>query len=84
MTLDRIDGSKGYYPENCRWITQQEQVHNLKNNRFVTINGETRCITEWCRIYNVSAGLVYKKVHKGMDYAEAILSAVACKKTAAK
>lgn len=30
LSLDRIDGSKGYSPENCRWSTQLEQVHNLK------------------------------------------------------
>jgi hypothetical protein len=26
MTLDRIDGAKGYEPSNCRWATPKEQV----------------------------------------------------------
>lgn len=80
LSLDRIDGSKGYSPDNCRWSTQIEQVHNLKNNRFITIDGETRCITEWCIIKGISAGTVYNKVHNGMTFDEAILSACKNKK----
>ena len=27
-TVDRIDGSKGYSPDNCRWASRLVQVHN--------------------------------------------------------
>ena len=72
MTLDRTDGHKGYSPENCRWITQQEQVHNLTNNRFVTVNGITKCVTDWCKTLGTSPGAMYKKVHKGSSFEEAV------------
>lgn len=29
-SLDRIDGSKGYFKENCRWATPREQLLNRK------------------------------------------------------
>ena len=72
FSIDRIDGSKGYSPDNCRWAAQIEQVHNLKNNRFVTINGETRCVTEWCNKFGISPGTLYKRVHKGQSFEEAL------------
>ena len=30
LSIDRIDGTKGYYPENCRWVTTQVQSENTK------------------------------------------------------
>ena len=27
-TLDRVDNSKGYYPDNCKWSSKQEQSNN--------------------------------------------------------
>jgi len=38
-SLDRIDGTKGYSPDNCRWATPKEQAKNRKTT--VIYNGET-------------------------------------------
>ena len=34
LTIDRINGSRGYYPDNCRFVTQK--INNL--NRITTLN----------------------------------------------
>ncbi len=38
-TLDRIDGTKGYSKDNCRWATYKEQNRNLRSN--VHVGSET-------------------------------------------
>jgi len=43
LTLDRIDGSKGYYPENCRWVDMAAQSRNRRNNVWVDVDGEVLC-----------------------------------------
>lgn len=35
LEIDRIDNNKGYYPDNCRWVTKNTQAYNkrkYKNN----------------------------------------------------
>jgi len=35
-SIDRVDGRSGYYPENCRWATQSEQMLNQVQVRRFT------------------------------------------------
>ena len=51
-TLDRIDGTKGYYKENCRWLTRQLQNYNLKTTTFIEYNGEKKNFMEWANHFN--------------------------------
>ena len=53
LPIDRIDNSKGYSPDNCRWATAIMQGRNRRNNKLITYKNETHCISEWAEIFNI-------------------------------
>lgn len=65
-TLDRIDGSRGYEPGNCRWATGREQQENRRTARMLTIGDETRCVTEWARRAGISDTAMLYRVRRGV------------------
>lgn len=64
LTLDRLNNDEGYYPDNCRWVTQRVQQNNTRRNRYFTWNGETRTVAEWSRLLGVNhETLRYRIIH---------------------
>lgn len=73
LTIDRIDVNKGYFPENCRWVDVTAQNRNKRNNVKVCLNGETKCLAEWCEIFGISQSLVWHRVSRfNWSYEKAI------------
>lgn len=45
--LDRQDGAKGYYPNNCRFTTKKQNCRNKDDNFLLTAFSETKCLIDW-------------------------------------
>ena len=70
LSLERIDNSKGYSPDNCRWATAKEQAQN----RTTTIVYEGKTITEWSKILGISRAAIYARISRNWPSARVLSS----------
>lgn len=59
LTIDRIDNSLGYSPDNCRWVSNDEQQKNKTNTIKVEYEGKFWCLRTLC----THLGFPYKTAH---------------------
>ena len=63
LSIDRIDNEKGYCPENCRWVTIQEQAINKRRNKKYEWKGQTLILAQISRMENISYGKLYGRIN---------------------
>lgn len=77
LTIERIDNGKDYTPDNCKWISLGDQANNRRSNIRITYNGETRNLSEWCKIYGRDYRFVHNRIRKsGWDFERAMFEPV--------
>ena len=64
MTLERIDNTKGYYKENCRWATQLEQANNKSNTHWIDYKGEIMSLPQWARRLGMQIETLRQRINK--------------------
>lgn len=74
LKIDRIDNSKGYSPENCRFVTDIENVNNRDKTYYVTYNGEKISFMMLLRKKNLlsHAAAIRSRIARGYSVERAI------------
>jgi hypothetical protein len=66
--IDRIDNNRGYFKENCHWVTPKENANNkqinLKNKTIKDIDGQNISIFNFCLKYNIKYHTFQNFKHK--------------------
>lgn len=72
LTIDRIDGQKGYCPENCRWTTSKIQNRNYSRNHTVIYDGKKYCLIELAEKFKINYSKLLYRIKVGYSIEEAI------------
>lgn len=76
-TLERIDNSIGYSPENCRWATRNEQNRNHRRNVVFNHNGKKMCLMDWSKKTGINYNTLKARLFTlGWDFEKAITKKV--------
>jgi hypothetical protein len=71
-SLDRIDNSGNYCPENCRWAPVKAQNQNKRNNVYFDVDGQKMCLADACRHYGITGATYHKRIKNGWEPQKAI------------
>ena len=75
-TLDRIDNSKDYSPDNCVWSSRKQQSRNRSMNIQLSFNGKTQIVSEWSAETYIPYKTLLNRIHKGWSAQKALTQPV--------
>jgi hypothetical protein len=72
-SIERIDNSKDYCPENCKWIPHNEQSKNTRNVLIFEYNGMHKILKDWSKFFGIKYDTLRGRVvRRGMDFKDAV------------
>lgn len=65
-TIDRIDYSKGYFPENCRWASSKTQARNKSTSLIVEFKGNLVNLVDLADASGIARTTIYRRYWQGL------------------
>lgn len=72
--IDRIDNSRGYCPENCRFVDYVVNNNNKRDNVRIDYDGKSLTIAQWSREIHVPYCYIWAHNKKGDTIPEIVES----------
>lgn len=76
LTLERLDNNKGYEPNNCKWVTFQQNQRNRRNNHRITWDGRTQTLVEWAEEQKIPANTLLYRIRRGWPLERALTEGI--------
>lgn len=74
LTIERIDVTGNYRPDNCTWVTKRAQNTNKKSSRKINFMGLTLTMAEWAAIVGISRQGIRQRLNAGWPADKIILT----------
>lgn len=72
LTLERVDNSKGYSPQNCIWASRRAQSRNTRRNVRVEHGGKILVAADWDRKIGFPKGTVRRRIRNNWSVENAL------------
>lgn len=64
LTIDRIDESLGYCPDNCRWVTVEANSKYKSTTRIICVDGVSHTGRDWAKILSLGTNVINKMIRE--------------------
>lgn len=69
LTIDRINEKKDYCPQNCRWISLEENSRYKSTTNTITVNDKTMTGRQWAEFLGVGTNRINRYIRiYGLEY----------------
>lgn len=60
LSIDRIDSNKNCCPDNCRWITKEDNARYKSTTKIIDVDGDIKTGREWAKQLGLNTNIINK------------------------